>query len=33
MRKVQKWERFFDECIREIAKEDIVLDIGSGQPF
>jgi len=28
-----KWETFFDECIREIAKENIILDIGSGSPF
>jgi len=30
---MNRWEKFFDECIREIAKEDIVLDIGSGYPF
>jgi len=30
---MQKWEKFLDECIREIAREDIVLDIGSGHPF
>lgn len=30
---MQKWKRFLDECIGEIAKEDLVLDIGSGQPF
>ncbi len=28
-----EWERFLDECIREIAGEPLVLDIGSGQPF
>ncbi len=28
-----EWEKFFDECIREIAKENIVLDLGSGHPF
>lgn len=30
---MNKWEKFFDECIKEIAKEDIILDIGSGYPF
>jgi len=30
---MQKWEKFFDECVRKIAEEDVVLDIGSGQPF
>ncbi len=33
MRRMQKWEKFFDECVREIAKEDVVLDIGSGHPL
>lgn len=28
-----KWEVFFDKCIKEIAKENIVLDIGSGNHF
>lgn len=28
-----KWEKFFEECIREIAKENVVLDVGSGEPF
>ncbi|MFC1962399.1 methyltransferase domain-containing protein [Chloroflexota bacterium] len=28
-----EWEKFLDNCIREIAKESIVLDIGSGHPF
>lgn len=28
-----KWEIFFDECIKEIAKEVLVLDLGSGEPF
>lgn len=28
-----EWEKFFDTCIREIAKEGIVLDTGSGRPF
>jgi len=28
-----KWEVFFDRCIKEIAKENIVLDLGSGRPF
>ena len=30
---MQKWEKFLDECIREIAKEGRILDIGSGSPF
>lgn len=30
---MQKWEKFLDECIREIAKENKILDIGSGSPF
>ncbi len=28
-----KWEKFFDEKIREIAKEKIVFDIGGGNRF
>ena len=30
---MQKWEKFLDEYVKEIAKEGIVLDIGSGYPF
>jgi len=30
---MQQWDQFFEDCIREIAREDIVLDIGSGHPF
>ncbi|MCP6719473.1 MAG: class I SAM-dependent methyltransferase [Patescibacteria group bacterium] len=28
-----KWERFFDEKIKEIAKEKVIRDIGGGSPF
>lgn len=28
-----KWERFFDEKIKEIAKEEVIFDIGGGQRF
>ena len=28
-----EWEVFFDRCIKEIAKETLILDIGSGTPF
>lgn len=28
-----EWELFFDKCIREMAKEVIILDVGSGNPF
>lgn len=28
-----EWEVFFDRCVREIAKESFVLDIGGGTPF
>ena len=30
---MNNWEKFFDKYIREIAKEKIILDIGSGKPF
>ena len=28
-----KWEKFFEEKIKEIAKEKIILDVGGGSPF
>ncbi len=28
-----KWEKFFDEKIKEIAKEKVILDIGGGERF
>ena len=28
-----KWEKFFDEKIKEIAKEKIIIDVGGGSPF
>ena len=30
---MNRWEKFFDECIKEIAKEVIILDMEDGTLF
>ena len=30
---MRRWEKFFKECIIELSKEKIILDVGSGKPF
>lgn len=30
---MQPWQEFFDNCVKEIAKEKVILDIGGGHPF